>query len=385
MSRKTPHVALLIESSRSYGRELLKGIRRYISEHRPWSVYFERRSLKSPPPSWLKYWKGDGILSRTGSQEMAKAIKQTKAPTIELRSTHLLKSCPFVGVDNRELGRLVADHFLERGYQHFGVYEIKSEDYFSERSQNFVESLKQKGYACHVLQPFQESESPVKWEQQQDELARWLSQLPQPIAVMACTDQLGFWLLDACRRAEISVPEQVAVVGVENDESLCTLSMPQLSSVPIRGEEIGYQAAKMLDRLMQGKKPPKKPLLLAPADIIIRQSSDSIAVDDEILSRALKFIREHACNGATVDDILRNVPMSRSSMERQMRHFLNRSPNEEINRVKLQKVKQLLRETDLSLDNIARKSGFRHTQYLCTLFKKTFLQTPTEYRVVNQR
>lgn len=133
-----PHFALLIETSQSYGRGLLRGVRRYVTEHGPWSVFMELRSLDSKAPPWLKHWKGDGILTRTGSNAMADAVKQAGVPAVELRSTRLRHGFPSVAVDNRALGRRVAEHLLERGFRHFGIYEIGTEEYVEQRRDNFV-------------------------------------------------------------------------------------------------------------------------------------------------------------------------------------------------------------------------------------------------------
>ncbi|QGJ69972.1 Xylose operon transcription regulator XylR [Planctomycetales bacterium 10988] len=377
---KTPHVALLIETSRSYGREILRGIRRYVTEHGPWSIFMELRSLESPPPPWLKHWQGDGILTRTGTPEMARAISQAKVPAIELRTRRFGEHFPFVGIDNQALVQSVVRHFLDRGFRNFAVYALDTEDYFAERCDGFLAEVQKVGFECHLYRQAGSREQPAQWEKQQERLRRWLSKLPKPIGVLACTDQLGFWLLDACKRAELAVPEEVAVVGVENDDSLCTMASPPLTSVPLGGEQIGYRAAEELAALMEGKSSPTEPILLPPPDIVVRQSSDIVAIDDPEIAEAIRYIREHATHGIGVEDILHTVAISRSSLERRMRELLGRSPNAEINRVRLEHVKRFLLETDLSLDRIAEKAGFRHPQYLSELFKRTFGLTPGAWR-----
>jgi LacI family transcriptional regulator len=197
---------------------------------------------------------------------------------------------------------------------------------------------------------------------------------------MACTDQLGFWLLDACRRAGVAVPEEVAVVGVENEESLCAVANPPLSSMRLNAEQAGYEAAAVLDGMMRGRKPPRQRTLLEPLGIVTRQSSDVVAIEDEELAAAVRFIREHACEGITVDDVLGAVAVSRSTLERGLRRVLGRSPNVEIRRVQLNRVQQLLIETDLPLSVIAARAGFRHLPYMCEAFKKQYGRPPGAYR-----
>ena len=377
-----PHVAILIETSRSYGRGLLRGVRRYISMHGPWSVFVELRALESNSPPWLKNWRGDGILTRTGSQRMADTIRKVNVPTVELRATRLRHDFPFIGVDNDALGRMVADHLLERGFRHFALYDLGTEVYFEQRRESFISAIEQAGFSVHVHRAAGQREHPADWERQQERMVRWLCDLPKPLGLLACTDQLGFWLLDACHRAGINVPEEIAVVGVEDDETLCLVSTPRMSSVKFNAEGIGFEAARLLETMMSGHPPPSAPLLVPPLGITVRQSSDIVAIDDPDLADALRYIREHAREDICVADLLKAVPLSRSTLERKIREALGRSLHAEILRVKLERAKALLVDTDLTLDGIARRSGFRYPQRLCEHFKRAFGQTPGGYRAV---
>jgi LacI family transcriptional regulator len=380
MEQKVPHIALLIETARSYGRGLLRGVRRYSTEHGPWSVYMELRALDSKTPAWLKHWRGDGILVRTGDKTMADAVMATELPVVVLRASRLMEGVPFVGVDNHAMGRLVLEHFMERGFHHFGVFGVETEDYFKERCDNFVIAVNEAGCKCDVYRQRGRHEKPLDWERQQEDVAQWVLSLPKPIGVMACTDQLGFWFLDACKRAGVSVPEVVAVVGVENDESLTAMSMPPMSSVRFNGEKAGYEAAALLARLMAGEPPPREQLEIPPLGIVTRQSSDIVAVEDAEIADALRFIRENASRGISVDDVLRAVPMSRAGLDQQMRQAIGRTAKAEIGRAQLEHVKRLLAETDLSLAQIADRTGFRHPQYMAEVFKKKCGKTPGRYR-----
>lgn len=373
------HVALLIETARSYGRGVLRGVRRYISEHGAWSVYVETRALDSAAPPWLAGWSGDGILTRTGSRAQARLVEKAGVPAIEMRSLKYGQPWPWIGVDNHAVGGMVAEHLLERGFRRFGVYALDTEDFFRERCQNFIDVLAQRGFACEVFAAPPHAERPAQWEKQQAALTRWVKKLPKPVGLMAATDQLGFWLLDACKRANIAAPEEAAVVGVENDDALCAMATPPLSSVALDTERIGYTAAELLDGLMRGRKAPAR-TSIPPLGIITRQSSDVVAIEDPLLAQALQYIRQHACEGISVDDVLRHAPLSRSKLERDLRELLGRSPNAEIRRVQVQHAQRLLVETDLSLAQIADRTGFRYVQYLCETFKKQTGQTPGEYR-----
>ncbi|WP_437206572.1 substrate-binding domain-containing protein [Planctomicrobium sp. SH664] len=378
--RHIPHVAILIETSRSYGRGLLLGVRRYLTLHGPWSVFLELRALESDVPAWLQTWRGEGILTRTGSQKTADLLGEVGVPTVELRATRLKHDFPFIGVDNAAVGRMVAEHLLERGFRNFAFYDINTEIYFEQRRASFHQAIEVAGFTVSRHQAPGHRECPTDWERHQEDLVDWLHSLPKPVGVMACTDQLGFWLLDACRRAGISVPEEVAVVGVEDDETLCEVSIPPMSSVRFNAERIGFQAAELLESMMSGGVPPSEHLLVPPLGITVRPSSDILAIEDRELAKALYFIRQQACAGISVQDVLQQVPMSRSSLERKVRGLLGRSPQAEINHIKIERAKILLRETDWNLDSIARRTGFGSAQLLCERFKSSVGLTPGSYR-----
>ena len=378
--RATKHVALLVETSRTYGRDLLKGIHRYLAEHEHWSLFLELRALDSQVPRWLSSWQGDGIITRTGSATMAEAIAATRLPGVELRASKIAHGLPFVGCDNRDIGRLVAEHFIDNGFTNFAVFDLDTEQYFEERRDNFRAHLAARGHTCSEHHAPNRGERPANWERHQADVARWVASLPKPVGIFACTDQLAFWLLDACRRAGVAVPEEAAVVGAENDETLCTMARPQLSSVAFDGERVGYEAAALLDRMMAGEPKPDGPILVPPTGLVVRQSSDIMAIDDPHVVSAVRYIREHACHGINVADVVKHAGLSRTLLERRMRQAIGRTPGEEIIRLRFNRVKQLLVETELSLAAIANRCGFEHPQYMAEAFKKHFGITPGTYR-----
>lgn len=374
------HVAVFVETSRSYGRDILRGVNRFMAEQGQWSLYLELRGLDSGVPRWLSTWRGDGIIVRTGTPAMARAIARTGLPAVELRSSKLPRRLPFVGIDNRRLGQLVADHLADNGFHNFAVFDLDTERYFEERRDDFRASLAARGFPCHEYHAPSHGERPANWERHQAQVAAWVASLPKPVGILACTDQLGFWLLDACRRAGVAVPEEAAVVGVENDETLCTLAAPRLSSVAFDGERVGYEAASLLARLMEGGQPPAEPIVVPPRGLVVRQSSDIVALDDPAVAAAVRYIREHACHGATVSDVVRACGLSRSVLERRMRAALGRPPGEEIVRARFAEVKRLLVETDLPLAAIADRCGIEHPQYMAEAFKRLFGITPGRFR-----
>ena len=377
--RRIPRVALLIETTRTFSREMLSGVRRYVAEHGPWSTFLELRAPDSSPPAWLRHWDGDGILTRTFTLEMADLVTATGLPAVEIRSKTLAGGRPFVGVDNASIGRTVAEHFFERGYRRFAVYSLQSESFFIERVRNFVSTVKAYGCLCSEL-PETTSDSVADWEQSQARLITWLSQLPKPVGVFAANDQLGVRLLEACQRAGVAVPEEVAVVGAENEETLCTFATPPLTSVRFDGHTVGYTAAGLLDEMMAGKAPRRRETLVPPKGIVVRGSSDELVINDSLVAHAARLIRENAMDGINVDDLCRKLNASRSTLDRRMKAALKRSPKQEIMRIRFREVERLLLETDLTIDVIARQTGFNHSHYLQAIFKQFYGQTPGAFR-----
>lgn len=374
---RIPQVAVLVDTSRSYGRDIVRGIRRYVAEHGPWSLYLEPRDLRSSFPEWLKKWQGDGILARSVDETLVRHLKATKLPVIELRTTVLKHPFPFVGMDNSVIGARVAEHLRNRGFRHFGCCLDTSEAFFIERGDRFVEAVRGLGFECPVFESKRKN-----WDQHQRDLVEWLRALAKPAGIFAVNDQLGFWLLDAARRAGIAVPEEVAVVGAENDKMLCETASPPLSSLRLRGQAVGHDASRILDAWMSGRRVPKpgETHLHLPGDIVVRQSSDIVAVEDSKIATALRFIRQHATEAIDVGRVAREAALSRSVLERRMKALIGRSPGEEIVRMRFAAVEKLLIETDLTLDAIAARCGFNHPQYMAEAFRKRAGVTPGEFR-----
>ena len=378
---KTPHVALLIETSRAYGRSILQGVVRYLHGHGPWSIYIQPHGLESPPPRWLKRWHGDGILARINDRTMARAVRQTGLPAVDLRFTVPNLGLPAVGIDNRAVVRLAYQHLSDCGFRHVGFCGLPRGQsvWMDLRRDLFRDLARADGRPCHVFKSPARTAS-VTWEEEQEAIAAWVSGLPRPIGVMACNDDRGQQVLDACRRVNVLVPEEVAVIGVDNDEILCSLSSPPLTSVDINTVQVGFEAAALLDRLMAGTEPPAEPFLLPPRGVVPRESTDVLATDDRELAAAIRFIRDHACDGLRVKELVRKTGLSRRALERRMEKLLGRSPKEEITRVQIERAKRLLTETDLSAAAIAEKCGYSQPKYFSQVFHAKVGLPPGAYR-----
>jgi len=382
---ETLHVALLIETSREYGRGLLRGVARYNQQHGPWSIYFKPHGWGDAPPKWLTEWQGHGILARIGNRRMLNALKQTGLPTIDLQGVMgLQEGVPFIGVDNEAVARNAAEHLIDRGFTRFGFVGLPRGEHphMDERADHFQRIVTDAGHPCDVFEPKRVRGKAQAWEKQQDALAAWLSDLPKPVGVMACHDDMGHQVIDAARRAEVLIPDDVAIVGVDNDEHLCALAATPLSSVDVNPQRIGYDAAAMLHQMMTDPEftPPTEPVYIPPRGVETRRSTEVLAMDDREIAETIRFIREEACNGISVEDVLQQVPLSRSVLERRFKSLLGRTPKAEIMRVQLDRARQLLTQTELPMQTIAEKSGFSQVKYFCEVFRKKIGTTPGKFR-----
>ncbi len=373
-------VALIVETSTAYGRQLLSGIARFMRIHDEWSVFLEQRDLTQKPPAWLAHWNGDGIISRATTPKLVEAVDATGVPFVELTDRRKDSMLPYVRSDDAVIGRLAAEHLLERGFRRFGFCGFKGEAWSERRQIGFVTTVEQSGCTCDIYSSLWVSASASIWEEERRQLAEWLQKCPRPFGVMACNDIRGQHVLDACSEHQLAVPEDVAVLGVDNDELLCRISAPPLSSVIPNAEAVGFRAAELLTQLMNGDDSFERGQTIAPIGVATRQSTDIVAIDDPDIAAALYFIRQNACRGITVDEVTRNVAVSRSTLERQLRKYLGRTPQEEIRSVQIKRVRELLATTDLSTERIAALCGFEHPEYMHVVFKRVTEMTPGEFR-----
>jgi LacI family transcriptional regulator len=385
-NKPTPRVALLIESSRSYGRELLMGIARYVRIHGPWSVEFEEGDPAEHFPKWFDRWKWDGIIARISTPEMAEVIRKSGAPVVDMSGNLPGFSFPRIRSDEQAVGRMAAEHLLERGFKNFAFCGFNGMDWSDLRRDNFERRVSEAGFSCKAfeyaapMQSFSASDYEEHGERHERELMAWLKTLPKPCGLMACNDARGRQVLNCCRELGVAVPDEVAVIGVDKDEIFCELSDLPLSSVILNTQQIGFEAAALLARLMAGVSVDSLSTLVKPIGVIARQSTDVLAIDDRHVASALRHIREHACDGLDVEALLKEVPLSRSVLERRFSQILGSSPKAEILRVRLERVCRLLAESDLPLAEVAYKAGFEHPEYMSRLFKKKMSITPGEYR-----
>ena len=367
-------VALLIETSNDYARGLLQGVIQYIRAHGPWSTFLAEQGRGDTPPDWLSTWKGDGIIARVENRRIARAVIATGLPVVDVSAANLLPGAPWVETDDAAIARAAFDHLYERGFRSFAYCGDDRFNWSRWRCEHFRRLATAAGCPCAEL-----GAAPAA------RVAAWIRGLPRPVGVMASYDALGRQILEACRQAGAAVPDGVAVVGVDDDELLCALSDPPLSSVAPDKRRTGYEAAALLDRMMAGEAVEARPYLIPPLGVTTRVSSDVLAVEDEGVSAAVRFIRERACEGIDVSDVVAAVPLGRRVLEVRFKRLVGRTPHDEIDRVKVERVKELLRETDLPLSEIARRTGYAHVEYMTVVFKKRAGTPPSTYRARHGR
>ena len=373
-------VALIIETSSSYGRALLAGVTRYMRTHEEWSVFLEQRDLVREVPPWLAGWSGDGILSRITTPELVETVRAAGVPLVDLTDRFPGAGAPLVRSDDGAVGRLAARHLVQRGFRQFGFCGFAGEAWSERRETAFAAAARAAGGPCPAFRSPWFGPEAADWEADRRRLAAWIAGLPKPVGLMACNDVRGMQILDVCGESGAKVPEQVAVIGVDDDRSLCLLCDPPLSSVVPDAEAVGHLAAETLAALMNGLDPGPLTRTVPPTGVAARGSTNVVAIEEPEVAAALHYIRRHACRGITVSDVLREVIVSRSTLERKLRHYIGRSPQQEIRAVQIDKAKELLTTTPLPAEKIARLCGFKHPEYLHVVFKRTTGQTPGDYR-----
>lgn len=381
IEKDTSHVALLVDTATGWGRRLVRGVVNY-SQHGSWYLWIKSGGQDASlwlPPGWC----GDGIIARIGTRAAARRVRATGVPVVNISAIELPGvDFPRVATDLLAAGRMAAEHLLDRGFVHFAYYGLAHRDYVDRHYDGFARAVSAVCDDC----PFYGTTfdagvgARTAWSTRQRGLSRWLKTLAKPVAIVTWTTDLGRELVHACRRDGLLVPEQVAVLAADNDELLCEACSPSLSGMALTSERIGFEAARLLDRMMRGESPPKRPLLLEPTGVVARQSTDTLAVDDPDLARALAFIRAHATDPIQVRDVLSEVPVSRRWLERRFGEVLGRGPAAEIRRVRLDRAKHLLAETDLPVPEVARLAGFGSREYLAATFRSELNLTPRQYR-----
>ena len=377
-----PKVILLIDTARSYGRGLLEGIAKYSNLHGPWmfswkAPFYRESSSRELTLPRLQDLNADGIIMR--EQKKTREVLALGLPTIISPYKNQFPGLPNIITDDVTMGKMAAEHLLNRGFQHFAYCGF--EDMFGVRSrgESFRRCVAKAGFKVSV---YKEPKSRIKrlWTNEQNVMAEWLKSLPKPVGLMACNDDRARDVTEVCKIAGLHVPEEVAVIGVDNDELVCNLSSPPLSSIVLNFERAGYEAAELLDKLMAGKKRLSKSIMVSPTHTITRQSTDILAIEDIEVAGAIRYIRQNANMAIQVDDVVNVVTVSRRGLERRFRKVLNRSVLDEIRRVRIELVAKMLVETNFSVSQIALKLGYSGAENIARYFRQEKGISPVVYR-----
>lgn len=379
-SRK-PHIGLAIDTATSWGVSLIRGIHNFAAEHGPWELELRPTGRFEPFRRRDSRQRLDGILARVTTTARARSLLKFKVPIVNV-ATHdpTAGGMAHCSVNTAAVGSLAAAHFLERGFRNFGYVTTgeRRDNYCDRMLQAFSQTLTSQGCLLSVFETFQRSRGFRLSDGAR--LARWLQELPKPAAVLCWNAHEALRASMACRSAGIGVPATVAILAGEFDELSCSLANPPLSAVDEGGDIVGWHAARLLDRLMRGGARPRKSVLTEPRGLIVRQSTDTLAIADPLVVRALTFIREHALSGIRVADVVRQVPLSRRGLELRFYQFLGRSPAEEIRYVRVQHAQEMLANTNFTVRRIAHASSFANENLLARAFQHFVGQTPSVYR-----
>lgn len=381
-----PLVALLIESSRSYGREICLGVAEYARQHGEWNFVIQEHDLRTGVPGWLEKWKGDGILCRIFDEKLAKALAKTPCPVIDTYGQIRNPAIPFLDSDATAIAEMAARFFIDAAFEHFAFCGFPGLWFSDDRSAAFQKVMKRYGAQVEIYTP------PVSWisvdvaERESlhpdgsDELAQWVSSLPSGTAILACNDIRAQQLIRVAARCSRRIPEDLAVMGVDDDEMICELTNPRLTSIRPDARTLGYTAAHWLHLAMQGRELPYHELLVPPLRINERASTDIIASEDELFVSAVRYIRNHVQEGIDVGKVVEHTKRSRSSLESRFKKYLGRSIKDEITRARIARATILLRETTMTLQEIAESCGFATASHFSRIFKQVEGATPGSLR-----
>lgn len=373
-------IALVIETSLASGRQIVVGVSRFLDEQNLWTVFQPTGPLGAMDVSALENWDGDGIIARIGDTNLLRIIEQKGLPTVDVLGNVESPNYPLVKCDDVAIGQTVAEHFLKNGHRTFGFIGLENERWSMERECGFHETARARGGATASFHIDQLSAS-AHYGEHLTRIKAWLAERPAPCAVMVASDQLAPLLFEAARQLGRTIPESLSVVGVDNDAPFCQLCRPRLSSVAPNHAMVGYEAAALLEQLMQGHPGPTSATEVKNHILHARLSSDLVAIEDKALLKALDYIRNHACENLQIDAVAAAAGLSRSVLQRRVRRQFDRSVGDLVLNEKLRTAQEMLTHTELPLAIVAERSGFNSQEYMNQIFKKHLKTTPRRYRL----
>jgi LacI family transcriptional regulator len=383
MTPSRPRVALVFPTRNEENLYILQGVAAFARTQTDWSLFLDDQTRAADDPNWLFEAEWDGVLYRyEHSRTLLEACAERGVPCIDLSDG----AGPLPGVhqvrpNNPAMGAAGARHFIEQGYRNLAFAGLGERPWSLGRQQGFIAEAEAAGYKVAIFSTDYLSEVTPNWEREEElALAAWVSSLPKPLGIMACNDLRGLEVLRACARAGIRVPNEVGVLGANDETTRCELADPELSSASVDARLWGYTAAKLLAGYFQGHTPQGDVTLLGDPRITRRRSTDVTLVDDKAVARALELIHQRPQHDLDPGTLAKKVGLSRRSLERRFRKELKRSPQDEIRAACLRRVQELLRDTNQTVSEVAELTGFRNPEYLTVFFKRMTGETPREYR-----
>jgi len=329
---------------------------------------------------WAKEWKANGIMGQFYNDSNLEILLNEGISVVAQDFKERHEIVPNVSGDYKRVGILGAEYFLRKGYKNFAFYGFRNIVWSRERAQSYEERLQQEGYNVHYFEHKRKFKSRELWYYKPSSLSKWLKSLPKPIGLMACDDNQGLHISEACRLANIRIPEEVAVLGVDNDEILCNLSDPPLSSIGQNTVKGGYDAARLLHTMIKSKNQEYYDIVVEATTVTTRNSTDIYAASDTYIGNALKFIHNNMDKNLKVDNVLQQVPLSRRSLEKRFQKVTGYPVYEYIFNLRIEKFTQKLLETDLTIFEIAVDLGLNDSKNIARQFRQIKGCTPLEYR-----
>ena len=385
--KKKKRILLVIETSRGHGRNILDGIASYVREKGDWQLFFEDRGILQKPSKWFSTWHGDGIIARSIDKEVGDVLREKNLPLVELLGGG--------GAFHRDiyedvdcLGELAVEHLWDCGLRNFAFFCTDNTAWSRRRGEAFRRRLLLRGSDCsfcplpdpnvqdHFLDGLVQSADSF--------LVEWIKSLPKPVGILTAIDIQAFYILTACQAADIAVPEEVAILGCGNDALVCSLLTPRLSSIDLNSRLLGYTAAQLLDDKMRSPGKTYPPIIYNPSHVIVRQSTDIIAINDPDIAKAIRYIRDHFMDPININSIAESVALTPRTLQRRFHDHLGRSPEAELIRMRLNHAKYLLQSTNFAVAKISQQSGFASPQYFMRAFRRELGLTPNQYRQKNQ-
>ena len=384
MPRRKKKIAILFAMAHQAYVQMLKGIEDYAVQQPMWTLNVNPEPFINLAAPSLKGWNGHGVIMRLTNKTDVTTAKSLGLPVVNIGGTLQDTGLPGVNADQHAMGRAAAEHLLECGFHRFAYYGLKNTWYSEQRRDAFVERISQAGKKCSVLDVTNSVSRSQPWHIWVARLERWLKTLKPPVGMLAVHDPRASLVINSCLNVGLRVPDDIGIVGIENDEIVCEFAQVRISSVPTNNRKIGFEAAAMLDRIMIGEPPPTETLLIPPKEVVRRDSTDIIAVEDPHVAKAARYINEHLRDDFSIDELKKITGISRRGFERRFKECLGCTPHHYISRARVQRAKELLVDPEqLPMKQIAPACGFSNTQHFRLVFQRLTGISPADYRQAN--